>query len=243
MSRFIVKCDERVLNECALGATATIGRHADNTIVLEDPAVSGHHATVSRDGDDEVLMDLQSTNGTFVNDKRISRHRLQKDDVVRIGKHRLVFEATNGGAPSPGTDANPLMSNPSDTVFLDANKHQALLAMLRDATNVEGSTDSPPSAPATAVLRVVQGENADAEYRLEAATSIIGRSETALLRLGGWFTPKIAVAIARSSEGYVATAMKGRTRINRQPLKGRWKLQHGDMLEVKGLTLEFRFVE
>ena len=196
------------------------------------------------DGDDEVLKDLQSTNGTFVNDKRVSRHRLRKDDVVTVGKHQLVFERTNGDARPCETDPNPWMSNPSDTVYLDANKHQALLAMLREGdTTIARSTESQTSASRTAVLRVVVGEPADAEYPLEAETSIIGRSDTALLRLRGWFTPRIAVAIARTGEGYVATAMRGRSRINRQPLKGRWKLRHGDVLEVKGLTVEFRLIE
>jgi pSer/pThr/pTyr-binding forkhead associated (FHA) protein len=244
MSRLIVKCDDRILNEYSVGSMATIGRHSDNTIVLDDPAVSGHHACVFRDGDDEVLKDLQSTNGTFINEKRVSHYRLRKDDVIRIGKHSLVFERTIGGAPAREASSNPWMSNPSDTVFLDAGKHQALLAMLRDADQ-DGAmaADSQTAMARAAVLRVVSGEPAQTEYPLEAATSIIGRSDRALLRLDGWFTPKIAVAIARSSEGYVATAMRGRTRINHKPLKGRWKLQHGDVLEVKGLTLEFRLVD
>ncbi len=224
-----------------LWATATIGRRDDNTIVLDDAAASGHHACVVHENGAAVLKDLESTNGTTVNGKRVSRHRLAGGDVVTIGRHRLVFEQTAGELPAGEAVPEVLMSNPGETVFLDASKHQALLAMLREAQGDSPVAVGGPTlvAPA-AVLRVLQGDPRDAEFSLDAETSIIGRSDGALLRLSGWFTPKVAVAIARSTDGYVATAMGGRTLINHQPLKGRWKLQHGDVLELKGLTVEFR---
>lgn len=61
------------------------------------------------------------------------------------------------------------------------------------------------------------------------------------MRLHGWFKPSVAVAIARSSDGYVATLMGGRTTINNEPLEQRRALQDGDVLNVSGLVLEFRW--
>src|SRR5205823_1100933 len=84
-------------------------------------------------GDDLVVEDLESTNGTFVNDKRVTRQPLRRGDVIAIGKHTLLVERVSGDAPAGGDAAKGLMSNPGDTIFLDAKKHQALLAMLRDA--------------------------------------------------------------------------------------------------------------
>jgi hypothetical protein len=49
------------------------------------------------------------------------------------------------------------------------------------------------------------------------------------------------VAIARSNDGYVATLMGGRTTINNEPLEKRQALQDGDVLNVNGLVLEFRW--
>jgi pSer/pThr/pTyr-binding forkhead associated (FHA) protein len=216
---------------------AMIGRRADNTIVIDDPAVSGHHACVYRDGDHEVLKDLESTNGTFVNDKRVRRHTLQDGDVVAIGKHKLVFSDIDGEAPSSADIPSALMSNPADTVFLDAKKHQALLALLKEVDAEMAA------ASRTGVLRVVGGAREPVEYRLDAETSIIGKSDEAVLRLRGWFKPRVAVAIARNSDGYVATVMGGKTLINGQRLDRRWRLQDGDQLDVCGLRVEFRLTE
>jgi hypothetical protein len=91
------------------------------------------------------------------------------------------------------------------------------------------------------VLQVIAGRAEQTEYDLDAHTSLIGKSADALVRLHGWFKPAVAVAIARSSDGYVATLMGGRTTINNEPLERRQALKDGDVLNVNGLVLEFRW--
>jgi hypothetical protein len=89
------------------------------------------------------------------------------------------------------------------------------------------------------VLRVLAGRSERPTYDLDARTSLIGRSDEALVRLRGWFQPKVAVAIARNNDGYVATVFGGRTLINNRPRAGRHHLKDGDVLEVSGLLLVF----
>src|SRR6266851_2763085 len=91
MTRLILKLEDQVLKECAVGLRATIGRLSDNTVVIDNAAVSGHHACVFSDGDQLVVEDLQSSNGTFVNGTRVSRHTLLHGDVVQVGKHKIVL--------------------------------------------------------------------------------------------------------------------------------------------------------
>jgi hypothetical protein len=90
------------------------------------------------------------------------------------------------------------------------------------------------------VLRVLEGRADHQEYRLEANTSLIGSGDAALVRLRGWFKPRVALAIARDGEGYVATRLGGKTLVNSEPLTGRHTLKDRDILHVSGLTLEFR---
>src|SRR5256885_3589284 len=165
MPRLILKSDNRVLKNHVVGAMSTIGRRPDNTIILDDAAVSGHHACVFRDGDDLVVEDLESTNGTFVNDKRVTRQPLRRGDVIAIGKHTLLVERVSGDAPAGGDAAKGLMRNPGDTIFLDAKKHQALLALPSDADVFRTSSGATPAR--SGGLRVVGGEERPCESPFE----------------------------------------------------------------------------
>src|SRR5947199_9958960 len=99
MPKLILQFDDQVLTECAIGLMATVGRLPDNTVIIDNPAVSSHHACVFRDGDAYIVEDLQSTNGTFVNEKRVTRRTLQNGDVVLVGKHTLVFDQIASDEP------------------------------------------------------------------------------------------------------------------------------------------------
>lgn len=72
--------------------TISIGRSTDNDIQLDDKTVSANHAWLEfRTQDDDHagdyyrLIDLQSTNGSFVNEERITERDIQHNDILRIG--------------------------------------------------------------------------------------------------------------------------------------------------------------
>jgi len=69
----------------------TIGRHEDNDIVIDHMGVSGRHTRVAVDGQSVILTDLQSTNGTFVNGRRVEQVELRPNDWITIGRHILTF--------------------------------------------------------------------------------------------------------------------------------------------------------
>ncbi len=82
----------------------SIGRQTDNAIVINQRAVSGRHACVKREGQNVILEDLQSTNGTILNTKRIDRPMLlQQDDVVKIGTS--VFKYTENNLDTAFTES------------------------------------------------------------------------------------------------------------------------------------------
>ena len=71
----------------------TIGRTPDCEVNLSDPNVSRRHAEVRREGDDFVVVDLGSTNGTRVNGHGVKQQRLDDGDEITVGTTRLRFEA------------------------------------------------------------------------------------------------------------------------------------------------------
>ena len=87
MPTLTLKFKENVVGEFSLekGSTLTIGRLDDNHVVIENLAVSGHHAKVDAVGDGYLLTDLQSKNGSFVNDQVVTAHWLKHGDVISLG--------------------------------------------------------------------------------------------------------------------------------------------------------------
>ena len=68
-----------------------LGRHPDSEISLDDISVSRRHAEIERHGQEYVLRDSGSLNGTYVNQKRVDIIELTQGDDLQIGKFHLVF--------------------------------------------------------------------------------------------------------------------------------------------------------
>jgi hypothetical protein len=72
----------------------TLGRLPDCDVVLSDPNVSRRHAEVRRRGNDFLVVDLGSTNGTRVNNAGVRERRLNDGDEITVGSTRIRFEAS-----------------------------------------------------------------------------------------------------------------------------------------------------
>jgi pSer/pThr/pTyr-binding forkhead associated (FHA) protein len=72
-------------------APVTIGREEGNTIQLNDERVSRYHLKIQRDHDDLVLTDLESTNGSRVNNEEVQLRILRKGDLISIGRSVILF--------------------------------------------------------------------------------------------------------------------------------------------------------
>lgn len=94
--------------EVEVGAFTTIGRHPDNSLQLLDRIVSKNHATITAQGGQYVLKDLQSLNGTFLNGTRVYEHTLRHGDEVTMGNTRLVFlDERQAGASAQVSISSP----------------------------------------------------------------------------------------------------------------------------------------
>jgi len=89
-----VKSGERAgQQQWGLQAVTNIGRDgATCQVVFQDSAVSKQHARINLEGGQFVIYDLASTNGTFVNNRRIQKQLLYDNDVIGIGHNQLVFK-------------------------------------------------------------------------------------------------------------------------------------------------------
>ena len=82
----------------------TIGRNPGNDIHIDNLGVSKQHAKIFKQDGNYVIEDLNSTNGTFINNKRIAKAILSDNDEVHIGKHSLKISVQSQSKASPGQD-------------------------------------------------------------------------------------------------------------------------------------------
>src|SRR5690348_11574644 len=76
-----------------LEAPCLVGRGPYNHVVLDDGRVSRQHAKISPESGGHVVYDLNSANGTCVNDVQVKRQKLSANDIVRFGPFSFKFES------------------------------------------------------------------------------------------------------------------------------------------------------
>jgi len=170
-ARLVVSRDGRFLHEYPVASERiTIGRHRENSIRIDDPAVSSRHAVVRvlpTPDRDAVLEDLDSTNGTVVNGKVINKHLLRHNDVIVIGRHELRYlhPPVEGGAaiektmvirtplaPAPG----PGEPGPAPGGQAAAERPSQAPPEPPAAPPVRSAPPGPPAAPPVQPARPVQ---------------------------------------------------------------------------------------
>lgn len=107
-----------ILNQGMTGRTfelnverTTVGRVEDNAFQIADGSVSSHHAEIVMQGQDLLIKDLNSTNGTFINGEKITEAVLQPGQTLRFGQVELKIDdgkpVTAPAAPTPAPAPAP----------------------------------------------------------------------------------------------------------------------------------------
>jgi len=100
----------------------TIGRNAKNDIQIDNMAVSNFHAVVKKVMNAYFIEDLKSTNGTFVNEKKIDQYELLDGDEIIIGKHSLHFNFASKPVAPTQFDETMVLDTKKQKELLDKNR-------------------------------------------------------------------------------------------------------------------------
>jgi predicted component of type VI protein secretion system len=250
MAKLYLKFDQSVLKEIPLTqAAATIGRLPDNTLQIDNLAVSGHHARIYWNEGHYVIEDLGSLNGTYVNNKRVGpATALIHGDQVLIGKH--VVEFKNEGSVALGAfvqKAGPAAPKLDATVVLDTRKAQGMIAEkgvpAPAARSVTG--DAVPAKERIGLLAVLEGKTDQPKYVLTGKMTMIGKSEMATIKLKGLFAPNTAALISKREGRYFIAPSedKIKLKINGEDSPHQRELNEGDVIEVAKFKAAFSFQE
>jgi len=82
----------------------TVGRVEDNSFQIAEPSVSSHHAELLLRGNDVIVRDLNSTNGTFINGEKITESPIKPGQILRLGQIEMRLETDT----PPGNSKKPL---------------------------------------------------------------------------------------------------------------------------------------
>ena len=229
MAKLVLSAGGAVLYQCFVDKErVTVGREAHNQIVIDDPSVSREHAAILPVGNDHILEDLRSANGTFVNGTKRSRRILQHGDVIAFGPFHLRY------------------LNPKVAAEVDLERTMLIeglygpLAQLRDGAI--GALENVPM-PVTGTVRahfprarvwMGAGPRAGEVIDLERVVTLFGRHESA------------SAVVVRRPLGYYLSHVQGRRfpRVNGRTIGHDTRLlQHGDIVEAGDERLEFTLDE
>lgn len=228
MAKLIVKLNNEVLDHIEIKqGDMKVGRKPGCDVVLDNLAVSGEHANIFTIGDDSFIQDLNSTNGTFINNKRITKHHLHNGDQVVIGKHTLVYF----------TDQPTSTERPTEefakTVIINPTRMESPATARAPA-----AAPRAPAAPATPVAPVPK------PHVGQGSLVIVGSNKRMDLvknvtNIGK--TGKRSGTITRTDEGYLLQAGDEEPiKLNGRPVTHEGtRLKNGDIIDVGGTRLQF----
>jgi pSer/pThr/pTyr-binding forkhead associated (FHA) protein len=199
----------------------TIGRKEDNDIHIENLAVSGHHAKILTIFDDSFLEDLDSTNGTYVNGRPITKHPLKNGDVIVIGKHELRY--VNESISSSDDDKTVLIRRQPDMGTSPG-------ADLSKPIEMPGASVGDLSA---AKLQILNGKGAGKELALQKPSVKLGKSGSEVVQINKRPDGHFIVSLDQESENNLLM-------INGEAVGSRAvKLNNHDVIEINKLKIEY----
>jgi pSer/pThr/pTyr-binding forkhead associated (FHA) protein len=237
------------------GCSLKIGRKTDNDVVIENLAVSGHHAKIDSVGDGFIFIDLKSKNGSFVNKELVTSHWLHDGDMINIGKHSLAFSYFDSEKQRK-EEPNEM----DKTMVIDTNEYRAMI----EGREPQPAVDTEPGAAVPVETKKKTKPDADVPAEAEKKkrirgyiTYIIGGEGTLALKkkltkIGkdpssdivakGWGVGKTAATISRTRGGYFFSCDEGfsRPKINdRKAPKKPYKLVDSDIIAIGSMKFQF----
>lgn len=216
MAKLILKFANEVIDHIDLRqGDMKIGRRPGTDVQIDNLAVSGEHANLFTIGEDTFIQDLGSTNGTYVNNKQITKHHLRNGDTISIGKHTLVY-LTEESASSDVTE------DFSKTVIISPGSVPA----------AEPAASSSGAAPGSkGVIIILNGANSGKQIPLTKSITSLGK------------TGKKAGSIQQTDKGYLLTPSEGSNEnpvLNGRQVSAEGSLlKNGDVIEVSGTRIQF----
>ncbi len=251
MFKLVLKFQDSVLEEFTFDKTpVTIGRRYDNDVVIDNMAVSGHHAAIEEENPNfYVLVDLESLNGTFLNETKVSREKIFDGDNLIVGKHTLTFVDLRPEDERPVRDQEEDKPKPStafrDTVLPDTKAQEELLAKQADNQDPDATApERPKRIDFQGSLTIMSGgtpQIIDLDKRLVR----LGKGPECDVKCSGLLVGKTAALINKRPNGFFLAYAEGlkKPEVNGQVVASQVQLQDGDEIVIGNTRMTFNVHE
>jgi len=217
VSKLTLSFKGRVLRIFPLPQGATvIGSDPACPVHIDSLAVEAKHARIEVHGQDAILFDMNTTDGTFVNNEKISEHKLKDNDIIRVGKHTIQYayeevSQFDANESSTSIDIHPVKEKLEE-------EQPAESAIHHDPDNKQGW------------LQILNGQNLGKTMSLNRSMTNLGK-------------PGVATAvITRRHDGYFIAHLEGK----KTPMVGdnpigehSVKLEDGDTITIGNIKMQF----
>jgi len=219
MPEIVVKYDNKVIEKIVTEKPRiSIGRTSDNDIVLDNRSVSRKHALIEINGPSAIIMDNDSLNGTFVNDRKVTEENLRDKDRISIGKYDLIFNnAASGDNKFSDLDGTMILQTKAHVERIKQDKQQREIAAKLGCS----------------ALIEVSDAGTKTEHALDKDVITIGKSKFCNISIRGLFAPQIAAKIIKEgcSHTLINLGKPGYTRVNGEAIN-RYDLKNNDLVQV-----------
>ncbi len=239
MVKFIVFFDNELVKTYELDEPViTIGRLPENTICISNMGISRRHSKIEKSSEGiYVLSDLNSLNGTYVNNSKVKKGSLSHGDKITIGKYTILFEDASGA----DNKADEKKGDDTATAPAAINEDVAMAdaPLQREQTSLVSDQQKDGAAGSAAVLIET---NKHVIYKLDKPLITLGDSETDDVFVSGFLVDQGHIVIEREGDEFWIRSQKllGQFKVNGRKTKSH-QLQHKDRIEVGSST--FRYME
>ncbi len=204
-----------------------IGRTEDNEIVLPEAGVSRTHALIEHDGGDYYIVDNGSRNGVFVNNQKVDKVKLKYWDEIQVHNYVLKVMSKPGiGESKDPVHAGSEVQEGDKTQFFNVSNEKELDELRKQTKQ--------------SFLTFMDDSNSQQTFLITNPRTIIGKSKTADIKIGGLFAPAVAAVIERHGSGYeLMPSKRGKVIFRSQYIDGPARLKDDSGFIVRGK--EFRF--
>lgn len=274
MFKLILKYQDTVVEEREFDKTpVTIGRRDDSDLVIDNMAVSGHHALIERQEDGPyVLVDRDSLNGTYLNEQRIARELVYDGDEFIVGKHILRFvdlrpkteqpvikERTTVIVEQPpektGRADRPITPDQTETV--NDSVRESAVSLGEEGPEAKPPGTAPPadeSQELTAArprkvelfgsLTIISGGVPEI-VDLNKRLTTLGKSDDADIKCSGLLVGRTAAHINKRPNGFFLAYSEGlkKPEVNGQAISTNIQLHDGDEITIGNTRITFTLRE